>query len=681
VNRPGGIPQTQAEARRHAERLRHEIERHNYRYYVLDDPEISDAEYDRLLRALETIERAYPSLHDPLSPTQRVGHAPLDKFRPARHSTPMLSLANAESADEVREFDTRVRRLLSHEDPIDYTAEPKMDGLAVELVYENGIFTRGATRGDGIVGEDISQNIRTVRSLPLRLRSNPKNPPPRRLAVRAEVYMGTDDFETLNRARLDKGETAFANPRNASAGSVRQLDPRITASRPLDLFCYGVGEVVGHRFESQWEVLQALRAWGLRVNALIERCQGIDAAVAYYNRMGARRDSLPYEIDGVVIKVDDLRRQEELGAIARSPRWAVAFKFPPRQATTRIERIEVSVGRTGALTPVAILHPVRIGGTMVSRATLHNQDEIERKDIREGDTVLVQRAGDVIPEVVKMIETKRTGRERKFSLPERCPVCHGVVERTEGEAAAYCVNAQCPAQVKERIRHYASKRAMDIDGLGEKIIDTLVEQGLIANVADLYTLEADKLAKLERLGAKSARNLVNAIEQSKERSLERFVHALGIRHVGEQIARILALEFESAARLSEVGEEELVAVHGIGPEIATSVTNFFREKGNQALIRGLLQHGVTPQVPTRKKARVAGPLTGKTFVFTGGLESMSREKASQAVEALGGRAASSVTKKTDYVVVGAEPGAKAAKAEKLGIQVLDEARFLKLIGR
>ena len=674
------IPQTAEEALRCAERLRREIEHHNYRYYVLDDPEISDMEYDRLLRRLETIEEAFPSLRDPLSPTQRVGHVPLDKFKPARHSVAMLSLANAESAEEVSGFDARVRRFLSREDPITYTAEPKMDGLAVEILYEDGVFTRGATRGDGRVGEDVTQNLRAVRSLPLRLRSDPKPPPPR-LAVRAEVYMAIADFEALNRARLEKGESAFANPRNAAAGSVRQLDPRITAGRPLDLYCYGVGEAVGLRFETQWEILQCLRAWGLRVNPLIERCRGIEATIIYFDHMSKRRDSLPYEIDGVVIKVDDLRLQEELGSIARSPRWAVAFKFHPRQATTRIVRIDVSVGRTGALTPVAILDPVRIGGTLVSRATLHNQDEIDRKDVREGDTVLVQRAGDVIPEVVKVIESKRAGHKMKFSFPQRCPECEGVVERAEGEAVAYCVNAQCRAQVKERIRHYASKRAMDIEGLGEKIVDMLVDQGLVRNVADLYALKAAQLSELERLGEKSARNLVSAIEQSKARSLRRFIHALGIRHVGEQIAEILAQEFGSVERLAEAGEEELTAVHGIGPEIAGSVTNFFREKGNQELLHRLFKQHVAPQAPAQRKPRAKGSLAGKVFVFTGGLEALSREEAFKVVIALGGRPASSLSKKTDYVVVGSDPGSKAAKAEKLGIQVLDEAKFLKLVRR
>ncbi len=675
------LPGDEARARARSRVLREAIEHHNYRYYVLDDPEISDAEYDALLRELQAIEESFPGQRDPLSPTQRVGHAPLDRFAPARHATPMLSLSNAESADEVREFDARVRRLLSRSAPLAYTAEPKMDGLAVELLYEHGVFRRGATRGDGVSGEDVTQNLRTVRSIPLRLRTPAKTPAPPRLAVRGEVYMAIADFQALNAARLSKGEPAFANPRNAAAGSIRQLDPRITASRPLDIFFYGVGETTGHRFRTQWEILQTLPKWGLRVNPLIARCEDAEEAIRYFDGLAGRREALPYEIDGVVIKVDDLRLQEELGTIARSPRWAVAYKFLPRQATTRIRAIEVSVGRTGALTPVAILEPVSIGGTTVSRATLHNQDEIDRKDVRVGDKVLVQRAGDVIPEVVKIIESKRTGKEKKFRIPDRCPVCEGVVERSEGEAASYCVNAQCPAQVRERILHFASKRAIDIDGLGDKIVNMLVEKKLVSNAADLYALEAKTLAGLERLGEKSAANLVAAIKGSRRPPLGRFIHALGIRHVGEQIADILAREFGSIEALGRASEDELTAVHGIGPEIAGSVAAFFREVRNRELIRRMEKLGVDPQAPARRGPGTGGPLEGKTFIFTGALASMTREEAGDAVERLGGRVGATVSRKTDYVVVGEDAGSKAARAEKLGVPMLDEAKFLKLIGR
>ncbi len=672
-------PRDIAGARARAKRLREQIEQHNHRYYVLDDPEISDAEYDALLRELEAIEESFPSLRDPLSPTQRVGHAPVDHFSPARHATPMLSLANAASAEEVREFDARVRRLLSRDDPIAHTAEPKMDGLAVELIYERGELRRGATRGDGVTGEDVTQNLRTVRSVPLRLRSPAKSPPPARLAVRGEVYMAIADFEALNAARLAKGEPAFANPRNAAAGSIRQLDPRLASARPLDIYFYGVGDTAGHRFRSQWEILRTLPTWGLRVNPLIARCEGVEEAIRYFDGLASKRDTLPYEIDGVVIKVDDLRMQEELGAIARSPRWAVAYKFPPRQATTRIWGIEVSVGRTGALTPVAILDPVSIGGTTVSRATLHNQDEIDRKDVRVGDTVLVQRAGDVIPEVVKVIESKRTGKERKFRIPDRCPVCDGVVERSEGEAASYCVNAQCPAQVRERILHFASKRAMDIDGLGDKIVNMLVEKRLVSNAADLYTLGTGTLAGLERLGDKSAANLVAAIQGSRHPPLGRFIHALGIRHVGEQTADILARAFGSIEALERASREALEAIHGIGPEIAGSVAAFFSEARNRALIRRLEKLGVDPRPPAGRRAAAGGPLEGKTFVFTGALASMTREAAGEAVERLGGRVSASVSRKTDYVVMGEDPGSKAARAEKLGVAMLDEGAFRKLV--
>jgi DNA ligase (NAD+) len=681
VNPPSRLPDTKSEARKRILALREEIERHNHRYYVLDDPEIADAEYDRLFRDLEAIEAAYPALRDPSSPTQRVGHAPLEKFEPARHRTPMLSLANAETAREVREFDARIRRFLSREEEIQYTAEPKIDGLAVELVYEEGVFARGATRGDGNVGENVTQNLRTVRSLPLRLRRRGALPVPDRIAVRAEVYMSSGDFESLNRERLDRGEPPFANPRNATAGSIRQLDSRITASRPLDLFCYGIGEIDGPRFETQWEILQTLPEWGLRVNPLAERCADIEKAIAYFESLASRRESLPYEIDGAVIKVDEIRLQEDLGAIARSPRWAVACKFPPRQATTRVREIEVSVGRTGALTPVAHLDPVSIGGTTVRRATLHNQDEIERKDIRIGDRVLVQRAGDVIPEVVKVIESRREGSERRFDFPARCPECRGVVERSEGDAVAYCVNSRCPAQVKERIRHFASKRAMDIDGLGEKIVGLLSSEGLIADVADLYDLSVARLAPLERLGEKSAQNLVEAIARSRHRSLARFIYALGIRHVGEQTARILAESFGTLEALAEADAERLTSVEGIGPEIAGSLQNFFREEGNLRLIARLRERGAVPRGAERGAASTGGPLAGKSFVFTGNLASMTREEAARAVRAQGGRVTSTVSKKTDYAVVGADPGAKAARAEKLGIAVLDEEAFLKRLGR
>ncbi len=675
-----GLPGSEAAARKRATELRTVIEHHNYLYYVIDNPEISDGAYDRLLAELTALEEAFPQLADPTSPTQRIGHAPLDKFLPARHSTQMLSLSNAESAEEAREFDARLRRMLSREEPIRYTAEPKMDGLAVEIMYENGVLVRGATRGDGTVGEDVTQNLRTIRSLPLRLLRNSGAPPhPPRIAVRGEAYMGIADFERLNEDRTRRGLQPFANPRNATAGSIRQLDPRVTAARPIDIFFYGVGQVEGRRFTSQWEILGTLPGWGLRVNGRAERCEGIDAAVAYFERLAAARNSLPYEIDGVVIKVDDLFLQEELGAIARSPRWAIACKFPPRQETTRITKIEVSVGRTGALTPVAHLEPVNIGGTTVRRATLHNQDEIDRKDIRVGDRVLVQRAGDVIPEVVKVVEGKRSGKVPKFRFPARCPECSGLIERAEGEAAAYCVNAQCPAQVKERIWHFASRRAMDIDGLGEKIVALLASEGLIASVADLYKLEAHQLAPLERMGEKSAGSLVDAIARSRERPLPRLLFALGIRHVGEQTARFLAAAFGSLDALAAAGEEDLVAVDGVGPEIAASVQNFFREKRNRQLLERLAAAGVLPPARTARRKATSGRLAGKTFVFTGGLSSMTRDEASEAVLGLGGKVSGSVSKKTDYVVVGADPGSKAAKAEKLGVETLDEGAFRKLL--
>ncbi|WP_025321915.1 NAD-dependent DNA ligase LigA [Deferrisoma camini] len=661
--------------RRRAEDLRQLIHYHNYRYYVLDRPEIPDEEYDRLFRELVELEERYPELRSPDSPTQRVGAPPLEAFEPAPHAVPMLSLENAMDEAELREFDARVRRFLGTDEPVVYSCEPKFDGLAVELTYRDGVLVRGATRGDGTVGEDVTVNLRTVRTVPLGLLGTEV---PRLVDVRGEVVMPVEAFHRLNREQEQAGLTPFANPRNAAAGSVRQLDSSITARRPLEFFAYGVGRLEGMEVKTHWELMERLHGWGFRVSEHRRRTRGIDGAVEYCRETEARRDEFPYEIDGCVIKVDDLELQERLGAKARAPRWAIAYKFAPRQAVTRVVDIEASVGRTGAVTPVAVLEPVSVGGVTVSRATLHNPDEVARKDIRIGDWVVIQRAGDVIPEVVRALPERRTGDERPFVMPERCPVCGARIERPEGEAIPRCTGLSCPAQLKARIRHFASRRAMDIDGLGTKLVDQLVEKGLVRDVADLFRLSEADLVPLERMAEKSARNLVEAIDRARTRDLARFVYALGIRHVGEATARALAERFGSLEALMDASEEDLLAVPDVGPEVASSVRAFFAEPANRESIRRMLEAGVRPAPPTRPEAAEA-PLAGKTFVFTGALESMTRDEAKARVEALGGKVTSSVSRRTDYVVVGADPGSKAEKARTLGVPILTEPEFLELL--
>jgi len=663
------------------ENLRSLIRYHNRRYYQLDDPEISDFQYDQLMQELIALELAYPNLITPDSPTQRIGAAPLEKFEPFRHDTPMLSLANAFSETDIRDFDGRIRRLLGRTDAIRFVAEPKLDGVAVNLVYERGIFMAGATRGDGSVGEDVTQNLRTVQTLPLMLDSAQGIPAqsPERIEVRGEVYIEREAFKGLNRRRLESGEQPFANPRNAAAGALRQLDSRITAQRPLNIFCYGVGQVVGRRFHSQWEVLDTLKHWDFPVNPQISEALNIDGCIAYYHQMDALRTALPYEIDGIVIKVDDLALQEELGAVSRSPRWAIACKFAATQETTVIEDIRVQVGRTGVLTPVAILKPVRVGGVLVSRATLHNQDEIVKKDIRIGDTVMVQRAGDVIPEVVRIIEFKRTGAEKTFLMPVACPECGSEVVRLEGEAAHRCIGLACPAQIRERIRHFASRGGMDIEGLGEKFVAQLVETGLIQDPADIYDLTADRLTGLERMAEKSAANLMAAIERSKNPLLEKLIFALGIRHVGERIARILAKEFKTLEKLTTTTMDDLLNIRDIGPEVAASITAFFCEPVNLNVMKKLHLAGVKP-LEAQDAPRSKTVISGKSFVFTGTLLQMTRNQARERVESLGGVWSELVTKKTDFVVAGEAAGSKLQKARAAGIAILDEQGFLQLIG-
>ncbi len=660
--------------KKRVEKLREEIEYHNFRYYVLDQPEISDAQYDRLLRELEKIEDRYPELRSPNSPTQRVGAPPVEAFEIVQHSIPMLSLANAFDESEAREFDKRVKKFLGSTAEITYVTEPKLDGLAVELLYERGHLVVGSTRGDGVNGENITQNLRTIKTLPLQL-IRKEIPVPERLEVRGEVIMQLERFKELNRKREEMGEPLFANPRNAAAGSVRQLDPKITRERPLEIYCYGLGEIRGHTFKTHWEILQTFPKWGLRINPHIRKCENMDAVLEYYHEINEKRETLPYEIDGVVIKVNRLDLQVRLGEISRSPRWALAFKFQPKQETTRIVDIIVQVGRTGALTPVAVMEPVKVGGVEVSRATLHNQDEIDKKDVRIGDTIIIQRAGDVIPEVVQVITSKRTGAEKKFRMPSKCPVCGAEVIREE--VIHRCIGLDCPAQLKGRIKHFASKGAMDIEGLGVKLTDQLVNKGLIKDVADIYYIKKEELITLERMADKSAQNIIDAIEKSKTKPLSKFLYALGIRHVGETTAEDLARHFPGLDDFFHLSEEDLMEVEGIGPEIAASVHQFFRDKKNKESIELLKKAGLKVIEP---KAKEKGKLADKTFVFTGTLKTFARDEARNLVESQGGMTASSVSKKVDFVVVGEDPGSKFDKAKELGIKTLTEEEFKKMIG-
>ncbi len=658
-------------AGRRIEELRRLLEHHNRLYYVLDAPQISDAEYDALFRELQGLEQHFPDLVTPESPTQRVGGAPLERFAPVTHRLPMLSLENAVNAAEIGEFDLRVKKVLglSPDAVIDYVCEPKMDGLAVELVYENGGLSIASTRGDGVTGEDVTTNIRTIRALPLRLGGERV---PRLLEVRGEVFLSLEAFQHINAEKEEQGEAPFANPRNAAAGSLRQLDPRVTARRPLSVFCYAPGLCEGAEFDSQQVFLHAAAGWGLPVNPLIRRVQGIEAAVAYYQEMQERRESLPYEIDGTVIKVDSFALQRELGEKSRSPRWAVACKFPPRQAVTVLEAIIPSVGRTGVITPVAQLRPVEISGVTVSRATLHNWDEIALKDIRVGDTVVVERAGDVIPAVVRVLMERRGADALPSQPPQVCPECGSPVVRIAEEVAVRCMGLACPPQIRESIRHFASRNAMDIEGLGEKFIEQLLTLGLVRSVADLYVLTRDDFMRFERMGDKLASNLLAAIESSKQRELGRFIFALGIRHVGERTAKSLAQAFGSLENLERATVEELVSIRDIGATVAQSICTFFGNRENSAVIRRMLDAGVAPAAEQKK---VGGRFTGKSFVFTGTLTRFTREEARRLVENEGGHAVGSVSKKTDYVVAGEDAGSKLAKARELGVTVLEEDEF------
>ncbi len=657
--------------------LRKTIEYHNKRYYQQDAPEISDAEYDRLMRELQELENRYPETYSASSPTQRVGAAPLSRFAPFNHPSPMFSLANAFSHEEIIEFDNRIKRL-SGADNISYVAEPKLDGLAVNLIYEKGVFKQGATRGDGITGEDVTQNLKTITSLPLKMKHSADKPIPSFIEIRGEVYIEKGPFHKLNIRRTETGEEPFANPRNAAAGSLRQLDSKITARRPLSIYLYGIGNAQGIDFSTHWQSLQMLSDWGFPVNQYIERAHDMNACIKYFERISAIREDLPYEIDGVVIKVDDLALQKTLGNVSRNPRWALACKFPAAQAITVVKEINVQVGRMGTLTPVAIMEQVNVGGVMVSRATMHNEDEVLKKDVRVGDTVVIQRAGDVIPEVVRVIFEKRTGHEIPFQMPAHCPECGSEIVRYEGEVAHRCVNISCPAQLKEHIRHFASRGAMDIEGLGEKVSAQLFDAKLITDPADLYYLTKEQLIALDRQAEKSAQNLIDAIHKSKNPPLDKFIYALGIRHVGERTAKLLADHLGSIENLMSAKEEDLTALNEIGSEIAASIVEFYHEHKNIDVMNKFSKAGVNPQ---KKEINTNAPLRGKSFVFTGAMESMGRNEAKTIVENLGGTIHSSVTKKTTYVVAGSDAGSKLDKAKSSGIKIINEDEFLKLINK
>ena len=660
---------------RRVEQLREQIRFHNYRYYVLDDPQVPDAEYDRLLGELQALEAEHPELVSADSPTQRVGAKPLSAFGEVRHEVPMLSLDNAFDDDEVGEFDRRVREKLEVE-AVDYTAEPKLDGLAVSLLYEDGVLVRGATRGDGSSGEDITQNVRTIQSIPLKLLGRGY---PKRLEVRGEVFISHAGFAALNEHQQAQEQKLFANPRNAAAGSLRQLDPHITAQRPLEIYCYGIGLVEGGQLpDSHSGILKQLRDWGLRVYAGIEKVTGLAGCIGYYKKLGEQRSSLPFDIDGVVFKVDRLDYQQRLGFVSRAPRWAIARKFPAQEELTTVLDIDVQVGRTGAITPVARLKPVFVGGVTVTNATLHNEDEVRRKDVRVGDTVIVRRAGDVIPEVASVIKERRPEGASAFVMPTVCPVCGSDVEKIEGEAETRCTGGlYCEAQRKEAIKHFASRRAMDIEGLGDRLVEQLVDLQLIDDVAGLYSLDAKTLAGLERMGEKSAANLIAALEKSKHTTFDRFLYALGIREVGDATARSLAQAFGDLDALMKADETQLEAVRDIGPVVAAHIANFFKQSHNLDVIDSL-RNEAGIHWPAIEVAHYQ-PLAGQTYVLTGTLSSMTRDEAKTQLQALGAKVSGSVSGKTTAVVAGENAGSKLTRAESLGVRIISENELARLL--
>ncbi|HAA56529.1 MAG TPA: DNA ligase (NAD(+)) LigA [Myxococcales bacterium] len=684
VSEPKNQASDLEQAKKEVERLTEELNEHAHRYYVLDAPIISDAEYDRMHRKLEELELLFPSLARPDSPTQRVGGPPLDHFEKVKHRLPMLSLANAMNKEELIEFDKRLKRQLDlpENEILEYIVEPKIDGIAISLTYEEGTFMVGATRGDGVNGEDITSNLRTLETIPLSLRKGERPIPPI-FEVRGEAYMPKDGFEAFNRKLLDNGDKPFANPRNATAGSLKQLDPKNTAKRPLAAFIYAPGYMEGVEFATHWDFLQSLREWGFSIPAFNQKCQGAEEVLLRYDEILDKRNTLNYEIDGMVVKLNDYALQEKVGAISKSPRWAIAFKFPPQQETTKILDIDVQVGRTGKLTPVAHLEPVLVGGVTVSRATLHNQDEIDKKDVRIGDTVLIQRAGDVIPEVVMSIKEKRPEGAVPFLLPEACPVCGGETERVKDEADTYCTSIDCPAKIKAALQHFVSRKAMNIDGLGKKLIEQLVDAEIVKHIPDLYTITDDDWRSLERMGEKSIVNLKNSLDKSKDTTLARFLFGLGIRHVGERTAQILASEFRSLDALYEATTFELEAINDIGPIVAYSVHHFFSQEKNKAVLQALLDLGLNPAPPQsiEDNEDLAGRefFDGKTCVLTGTLTEMTRDQAKQQILMRGGKVSGSVSKKTDFLIAGAAAGSKLAKAESLGVTVLTEAQFQEML--
>jgi DNA ligase (NAD+) len=657
--------------RARAEALRRQIVHHERKYYVDNDPQISDEEFDRLVRELRDLEARFPALVTPESPTQRVGEKPVDGFPTVVHRTPMLSIENGYTEDEIREFEDRIRKLLPGR-PIAYTAELKIDGLGISIVYRDGRFSRAVTRGDGVRGDDVSANVKTIRSLPLVIDAGGE------VEVRGEIYLPFVSFRAINRDREEAGEPLFANPRNAAAGSIRLLDPRIVAGRNLSVYLYYLF-IDGREEPTQWEALKKLKALGFPTDPHSRHCRAIGETLAYFREMAEKRDALDYDADGIVIKVDSADDRRELGTTAKSPRWAISYKFPARQATTRVNDIVVQVGRTGALTPVAVLEPVRLSGTTISRSTLHNEEELRRKDVRVGDFVLIERSGDVIPQVVSVMTERRPRAAKPFAWPSRCPVCGSKVFRPEGEVVSRCTNTSCPARVRESILHYAGRRAMDIDGLGEAIVDQLRAAGLLGSIPDLYGLRFEDLVDLERLGPKSSRNLLDQIEASKARGLARLLFALGIRHVGERLAQILAARFRTLEALASAGEEELVEAEDVGPKVAESIRFFFAQPENRDLIQRLRQAGVSD----RAAEATAGPkpLAGQVFVITGTLPGLSRDEARKMLEALGAEVGSSVTRKTTGLVVGDSPGSKLDKAREFGVRTIGAQEFLELVGR
>ncbi|MEA3544588.1 MAG: NAD-dependent DNA ligase LigA [Thermodesulfobacteriota bacterium] len=660
-------------ARQQHQELAQQLHHHNYCYHTLDQPEVSDLEYDQLLQQLLRIEEQYPDLITSGSPSQRVGSQPLDGFTEATHASPMLSLENAFNGSDLENFDTRTKRFLSRTADLEYLCEPKLDGVAVALTYQQGKLIRGATRGDGTTGEDITHNIRTIGAIPLQL----QNDYPEQLEVRGEIYMELDAFQELNRQRREEGEPTFANPRNLTAGSLRQLNAKLTATRSLTMSCYGIGDNSGDAPQTHEQLLQALENWGLKVNLkTIQVAKNIEAVISRYDELLKIREELPYEIDGMVVKVNSLTLQQELGEKSRTPRWAIAVKFPARQEQTILESVRLQVGRTGAVTPVANLQPVNVSGVMVSSASLHNWDEIERLDIRIGDTVVVERAGDVIPNIIRVVTENRTGAEQTIPEPIRCPICDSPVSREEGEVIPRCQGLNCPAKLKESLKHFCSRGAMDIEGLGDRLIDQLLRLKLVSSIADLYRLTRDDLFQFDRMGNKLADKLISAIAASKQRPLENFIYALGIRHVGSHLAKRLSQHFGTLDALAAANSEQLLDIHEIGTQVSASVVSFFTAETNSKLLLELVASGVKPTMTEQPRG---DKLQGKIFVFTGSLEHFSRKEGEVLVEAQGGRASGSVSKKTDYIVAGPGAGSKLVKAEQLGITVLSESDFLELI--